>query len=341
MDDIRLIPYQVSDILTMSQDNIPEGIKMIQAPEVWEEADQGAGQVIAIIDTGCQVDHPDLADRIVGGRNFTTDYRSDPGNFNDNNGHGTHVAGTIAASGSETGIAGVAPKAGLLILKVLTKSGSGSYKGIVDAIHYAVDWAGPNGEKVCAMSMSLGGPNDLKDLHDAVKRAVSEGISVICAAGNEGDNRPETDEFAYPGAYPEVIQIGAVNFNRELAEFSNTNDEIDLVAPGVDIHSTFLEGKYATLSGTSMATPHVSGAMALIKNITQKRFERELTEAELYGQLIKRTVPLGYPKTAEGNGLLALGVVDQLSKVFSFYNTCVDTSNSGQSSNFQTTTKSV
>ncbi|MGD7045892.1 S8 family peptidase [Jeotgalibacillus proteolyticus] len=330
MDKIRLIPFQVQEIHSVSQQALPEGIKMIQAPEVWEEAEYGEGQVIAIIDTGCQSDHPDLAGRIVGGRNFTADYGGDTENYSDNNGHGTHVAGTVAASGMEgEGIAGAAPKAGLLILKVLTGSGSGSYQGIVDAIHYAIDWRGPNGESVCAMSMSLGGPADLPELHEAVKRAVDEGVAVVCAAGNEGDNRPDTNEYAYPGAYAEVIQIGAINFNREIAPFSNTNDEIDLVAPGVNIHSTYLDGQYANLSGTSMATPHVSGALALIKNIAEKRYERQLSEAELYAQLVKRTVPLGYPKTAEGNGLLALDILDQFDKVFRMYNACFgDTSES-------------
>ncbi|KIL50940.1 S8 family peptidase [Jeotgalibacillus campisalis] len=335
MDKIRLIPFQVQEIHSVSQQSIPEGIKMIQAPDVWEEGAYGEGQIIAVIDTGCQTDHPDLAGRIVGGCNFTTDFGGDAENYSDNNGHGTHVAGTIAASMLEgEGIAGVAPKAGLLILKVLTGSGSGSYQGIVDAIHYAIDWRGPNDETVCAMSMSLGGPSDLPELYEAVKRAVDEGVAVVCAAGNEGDNRPDTDEYAYPGAYAEVIQIGAINFNREIAPFSNTNDEIDLVAPGVNIHSTYLDGQYANLSGTSMATPHVSGALALIKNIAEKRYERQLSEAELYAQLVKRTVPLGFPKTAEGNGLLALDILDQFDKVFRMYNACFgNTSDNNSESN--------
>ncbi|PPA70944.1 S8 family peptidase [Jeotgalibacillus proteolyticus] len=315
MDEIGLIPYQIEEVYPVSKSNIPEGIQMIQAPAVWDEADYGAGQVIAVIDTGCQTDHPDLAARIIGGRNFTSDYGGNPSNFNDNNGHGTHVAGTIAASTIRgNGIAGAAPKAGLLILKVLTGSGSGDYQSIIDSIYYAIDWRGPKGEKVCAMSMSLGGPTDHPDLHKAIKRSVEKGIPVICAAGNEGDGRPDTNEFAYPGAYKEVIQVGAVDLNRELAQFSNTNDEIDLVAPGVNIHSTYLDGKYANLSGTSMATPHVSGAIALVKNIAEGRFKRNLTEAELYAQLVKRTVPLGYPTTAEGNGLLSLGILDQYDK---------------------------
>ena len=126
----------------------------------------------------------------------------------------------------------------------------------------------------------------------------------------------DTDEFAYPGAYGEVIQVGAVDFDRRIAPFSNTNNEIDLVAPGINIYSTYLEGKYASLSGTSMATPHVSGALALIRNISEREFDRELTEAELYAQLVRRTIPLGYPKTAEGNGLLALDILNKFEQLF-------------------------
>src|SRR5690606_26736704 len=117
MNNIHLIPYRIEEIAPVAP-QIPEGVQMIQAPEVWQEAEKGNGNVIAILDTGCQSDHPDLQDRIIAGRNFTSDYNSDEANFEDNNGHGTHVAGTAAASFKEdgTGIAGVAPEAHLLIL---------------------------------------------------------------------------------------------------------------------------------------------------------------------------------------------------------------------------------
>ncbi|TWT24849.1 S8 family peptidase [Planomicrobium sp. CPCC 101110] len=315
MNRIHLIPYRIEEITAVAP-QIPEGVRMIKAPEVWEKADNGKGNVIAILDTGCQSNHPDLEARIVAGRNFTPDYNDDEANFEDNNGHGTHVAGTAAASLREGGIAGVAPEAQLLILKVLDAQGSGDYAGIIEGIHYAIDWTGPNGEKTTVISMSLGGPDDVPELHEAIKRAVAAGIPVVCAAGNEGDDSPDTDELAYPGAYREVIQVGAIDFNRKIASFSNTNDEIDLVAPGVNIQSAYLNGQYASLSGTSMATPHISGALALIKTIAEKEYVRKLTEAELYAQLVRRTVPLGYPKTAEGNGLLELDALEKVEQFF-------------------------
>lgn len=320
MHDIHLIPFRVEAIVPAAP-QIPEGVQMIQAPAVWEQAKHGKGTVVAILDTGCQPDHPDLTGRIISGRNFTADFNGDANDFSDNNGHGTHVAGTVAASLQPNGkIVGVAPETQLLILKVLNGEGSGDYAGIISGIQYAIDWRGPNGEKTTVISMSLGGPDNVPELHDAVKRAVDNGIPIVCAAGNEGDDSHSTDEFAYPGAYGEVIQVGAVDFNRKIAPFSNTNNEIDLVAPGINIYSAYPGSQYATLSGTSMATPHVSGALVLIKNIAEMEFARELTEAELYAQLVRRTVPLGYPKTAEGNGLLALDILSKFEQLFKLFN---------------------
>ncbi|MCF6409950.1 S8 family peptidase [Pseudalkalibacillus salsuginis] len=318
MTDVRLIPYQVEEIIE-ELTNIPEGVQMIEAPELWDKADKGKGNVVAIIDTGCQTNHPDLEGRVIAGRNFTTDYNSDPDNYLDNNGHGTHVAGTIAAIGRDNRIAGVAPETNLLILKVLTKQGSGRMEWIVDAIRHAVDWTGPDGEKVKVISMSLGGPQGTDELHDVIKYAVDNHVCVVCAAGNEGDNQEDTDEFSYPGAYNEVIQVGAVDFQRRIARFTNTNDEIDLVAPGVNVLSTFPDNRYAKLSGTSMSTPHVSGALVLLNTLTAKEFGRFLTEPELYAQLIRRTTPLDYSKKAVGNGLLTLGLVDKLESLFNPY----------------------
>ncbi len=302
---IRLIPYKIEQIVEETKE-IPAGVALMQAPEVWNESEKGSGIVIAVLDTGCQPDHPDLKDRIIDGYNFTRDYKGDIKNFADNNGHGTHVCGTIAATLNNSGVVGMAPEAKLLVLKVLQGDGSGSTKNIIEAINYAVDWRGPNGEKVRIISMSLGGPENEPALHEAVKRAVKENVLIVCAAGNEGDGDEETVEQSYPASYREVVSVGAVSLDKKLARFSNTNQDIDVVGPGEKILSTYLEGKYAVLSGTSMATPHVSGAAALIIKQCEKDFKRELTEDEIYAQLIKRTVSLGYSKQAEGNGLVVL-----------------------------------
>ncbi|MFD0828845.1 S8 family peptidase [Neobacillus sp. M.A.Huq-85] len=308
-DAIYLIPYKMIEQLE-NVNEIPKGVELIQAPEMWEQS-TGKGITVAILDTGCDTDHPDLQNRIIGGRNFTQDDGGNPAIYEDYNGHGTHVAGTIAATINNTGVAGVAPEANLLILKVLGKDGSGQYDWIINAIHYAIE------QKVDIISMSLGGPTDVKELHDAIKEAVlSHQILVVCAVGNEGDGDSSTDEFAFPGSYNEVISVGAVDLNRHSSYFTNSNNEVDLVAPGEKITSTFLNGTYATLSGTSMATPHISGALALLKDLSSKQFERVLTEPELYAQLIKRTVPLGNSPKAEGNGLIYLTLLDFIKKVY-------------------------
>ncbi|MDE5415617.1 S8 family peptidase [Alkalihalobacterium chitinilyticum] len=303
--EVRLIPFQVEAVFNYAEEKVPKGVVMVEAPQIWDKA-QGEHIVIAVLDTGCQMDHPDLQERIIDGFNFTTDYSGDPENYSDNNGHGTHVAGTIAASLNDGGVVGVAPKADLLILKVLSGTGGGKYDWIINAIHYAIHWEGLNGEKVRVISMSLGGPHDIPLLHEAIKEAIRHEIIVVCAAGNDGDGKEDTFQRAYPGYYPEVVQVGAVDFSRNLASFTNTNDEIDLVAPGVNILSTYLDNNYARLSGTSMATPHVTGAIALLIKISEEDFGRKLSEPEIYAQLIRRTVPLGYNKCAEGNGLLLL-----------------------------------
>ncbi|MCO5385215.1 S8 family peptidase [Desulfosporosinus sp.] len=305
---VRLIPFQVIKQVEKINE-VPKGVGMIQAPKIWDQT-KGKGITVAILDTGCDTTHPDLKERIVGGRNFTND---DDGNldvYEDYNGHGTHVAGTIAAIQSNTGVVGVAPEANLLIIKVLDHNGSGRYEWIISGINYAIE------EKADIISMSLGGPEDAPELHEAIQKAVTNNILVICAAGNNGDGDDSTDEFDYPGSYNEVISVGAIDLERHSCNFSNSNNEIDLVAPGEEILSTYLNGTYATLSGTSMAAPHVSGAVALIKVLANTSFERNLTEPELYAQLIKRTVPLGNSSKLEGNGLVYLTVLNHLSEIF-------------------------
>ena len=319
-EEVVLRPHLVHQVST-TKEEIPYGVNLIEAPAFWEESEYGKNAVIAILDTGISRNHPDLKSQIIGGYNFTTDHNKDTKNFEDNNGHGSHVAGTIAAAMQKelAGVVGVAPQAKLLILKVLTGEGSGQYDWIIRAIRYAADWKGPNGETVSVMNMSLGGPQDIPELHDAVKYAVNDkNIPIVVAAGNEGDDDMETSEYDFPASYNEVISVGAINSEKKLAAFSNTNEQVDLVAPGVDIQSTYLGNQYALLSGTSMAAPHVAGALALLKISSEKAFKRVITESELYAQLIKRTVPLAYSNQAVGNGLVQLKYMDKYRELINY-----------------------
>ncbi|WP_418055677.1 S8 family peptidase, partial [Priestia megaterium] len=210
---VRIIPFQVVEQLNQFNE-VPEGVALIGAEQVWKQT-KGRGITIAVLDTGCDVTHPDLQERIIGGKNFTQDDQQNPDIFQDYNGHGTHVAGTIAAAHNGTGVVGVAPEVGLLILKVLDGNGSGQYEWIIQGINYAIE------QKADIISMSLGGPSDVPELHEAIQDAVDQNILVVCAAGNEGDGEGSTDEFAYPGSYNEVISVGAVDLEKRSSLFSN------------------------------------------------------------------------------------------------------------------------
>lgn len=305
--EIKLIPFvedmQELKLETINNTNVTTGIVMINAPYMWAKKYTGKGIVIAVIDTGCSTKHTALQGQIIGGRNFTTEDNSNPDIYEDYNGHGTHVCGTIAAKATAQGVVGVAPDSKLLVLKVLEKNGSGRLQSTIDAINYAVS------KNVDIISMSLGSKSNDINLYNAINYAVSKNILVVCASGNEGDNNPNTYEYAYPGAYNEIISVGAIDDKKLAARFTNSNKEVDLVAPGVNILSTYLDNKYKSLSGTSMATPHVSGALALIKQWSKEEFKRDLSEAELYAQLIKNTTELNMKRTLQGNGMLYLKVL--------------------------------
>lgn len=284
---VKLLPVQYQGIKNYAEE-IPANIREIGAEAKWSKGFTGKGVVIAVLDTGCDVNHPDFQDQIIGGYNFTSDDGGDIQIIRDRNGHGTHVAGIIAAKKNGTGVIGVAPDAKLLILKVLNNEGNGSILSLIEAIHYAVDWRGPDNEKVTAISLSLGSrqPND--KLHDAVKRAVRHDIAVVVASGNDGDGKVDTNEYRYPGAYQEVISVGALN-GKEIADFTNTNENIDLYAPGVKVLSTHIDGDFASLSGTSMAAPHVAGAIALLKEEFQHLTNENPTEAEVFSMVMNHT----------------------------------------------------
>ncbi|MGH3665916.1 MAG: S8 family peptidase [Egibacteraceae bacterium] len=259
--------------VSIAAQSVPTGIRRIDADLSSTRSGDGTGSVdvdVAIIDTGIDVDHPDL--KVVGGVNCSTG-RS----FDDGNGHGTHVAGTAAAKDDSQGVVGVSPGARLYAVRVLNNRGSGSFSSII----CGVDWVTARANTVEVANMSLGGSaaeGSCTDggLHEAICKSVQAGVTYAVAAGNESDDAANH----VPASYDEVITVSALaDFDGEpgglgaptcrsdeddtFANFSNYGADIDLIAPGVCINSTWKGGGYKTISGTSMASPHVAGAAAL------------------------------------------------------------------------------
>lgn len=235
----------------------PWGITKVGAPSAWATA-TGSGIVVAVIDTGGDKTHPDLAANILGGANFTSAKGGDPNGWGDDNGHGTHVSGTIAALDNAIGVVGVAPGAKLLEVKVLDRRGSGYVSDIIAGI----EWAVSNGADIAGMS--LGTSADVQALHDACDAADAAGVLLVAAAGNSGDGNPATDNVGYPAKYASVVSVAATNSSDVVASFSSDGPDNEVCAPGVSVLSAWKGGTYATKNGTSMAQPHASGVAALL-----------------------------------------------------------------------------
>lgn len=244
--------YTVSITDTIPTDpdwGLQYGLVSIRAPQGWDFATGSSSVTIAIVDTGVDLGHPDLAAKIVGGYNAINPLVS----VQDDNGHGTHAAGIAAAIGNNgVGVAGVSWGARIMPVKVLNSAG----KGNVDDLAAGIRWAADNGAQV--INLSLGSLNSSFVLEDAVNYAYSRGSVIIAAAGNDG-----VTPLRYPAQYPHVIAVGAVDGVNNRAWFSNYGPELDLVAPGVDIYSTVIGG-YGYESGTSAAVPYVSGLAAIL-----------------------------------------------------------------------------
>lgn len=288
---------------TLSDDPwIPPGVALIASQRMWPVT-RGEKVIVAVIDTGIDYQHSDLKANVIDGVSLVVGEKD----FRDENGHGTHVAGIIAADGK---ILGVAPKAKLLAVKVLNKYGVGSLKSVVQGLSWARKWKGKKGEKVNVINMSLGSilPDAL--LHKEIIAAVNSGITVVCAAGNEGDKKEETVEISYPAFYPETLAVGAVDLHTGIASFSNSNPYIDIVAPGVDTYSTYPGNRYVKLSGTSMASPHIAGAVALIYSRYFLRFGRYPTVDYVRELLHYQAVDLGKAgfDTLYGYGLFSFNI---------------------------------
>lgn len=226
------------------------GINRINAELVWPGGNTGDPVKVGIIDTGISTKHPDLTTNVKGGVNTINPLKS----WNDDNGHGSHVAGITGAINNTIGVVGVGPGIDLYAIKVLGASGSGYLSDVIEGIQWAV------AKSMRVVNMSLGTSSNIQSFHDAVTAAHNQGVVVVAAAGNSGGS------VLYPAAYLEVIAVGATDVNNQIAPWSSHGPEVDLAAPGVSIYSTYKGTGYATLSGTSMAAPHVAGSAALVLN---------------------------------------------------------------------------
>jgi len=238
--------YQPNDILYLCQ----YGPQKIQAPSAWEITTSNGSVKIAIVDTGVELNHPDLATKLLPGYNFV-DNNTNP---NDGNGHGTHVAGIAAAlTNNVIGIAGVAPSCLLIPVRILDNDGTGTLNNLINGIIYAAD----QGAQV--INLSCGGPGGSILLENAVNYAWEKGCVVIGSAGSNGST-----DLTYPAAYEHVISVTSTDRKDQKSIFANYGNWIDVCAPGSTILSTYLGGGYAYLSGSSMSSPHVSGIAALL-----------------------------------------------------------------------------
>lgn len=234
------------------ENGLPWGVQQIKAPQAWGIT-TGHRVKVGVIDTGVDFHHPDLRHSLLRGINLLNRSKLPY----DDNGHGTHIAGTIAAANSMHGMIGVAPRALIAPVKAFDHNGS----AFVSDIILGIEWCVRNGMDV--INMSFGMKNRSKALLSAVTNAYNSGVIIVASSGNDGKLR----SVDYPARYPQTISVGATNRMRRVAPFSNRGAHIDIYAPGEKITSAWLRGNYNEMSGTSMATSHVTGAIALLLSL--------------------------------------------------------------------------
>jgi subtilisin len=278
--DPRVAFVQPDGAVRAFEQKLPTGVKRVNAsvsPTARiDGVDERVDVDVAVLDTGIDLDHPDLNVYAAGAKNCSTGTSADDGE-----GHGTHVAGTIGALDNASGVVGVAPGARLWPIRVLDDGGAGSFSTIICGIDYVT----ANADRIEVANLSLGGPgaddrncgmSNGDAMHRAICRSVAAGVTYVVAAGNAAVDSAKT----VPAAYDEVITVSALaDFNGlagggaaptchadqddTFASFSNYGGDVDIIAPGVCIYSTYRGGGYGTMSGTSMASPHVAGGAAL------------------------------------------------------------------------------
>jgi len=275
---------------------LPWGVDRVDAETVHangetggDNSDGAGGADIAILDTGIDSDHPDLQANLGTGRAFVEcTGGSCNTTWDDDDGHGTHCAGIADARDNSEGVVGVSTNATLHAVKVLDNRGSGTFSDVAAGI----EWVADQGYDVG--SMSLGASSGSQTVRDACQYAVDNGVLLVASAGNSG---PCSDCVGYPAAYSTVVAVSATNQDDALADYSSTGPEVEITAPGSSIYSTYVDGAYETLSGTSMSCPHVSGAAGQL-------MDNGYSNTEARTQLTDTAEDIGLGSNESGSGLL-------------------------------------
>jgi thermitase len=272
---IGLLPYVTEELHGLSSSSSQEyGWELLKfnIPDLWTKTD-GEGVIVAVVDTGCDLDHPDLKDNLLEGKNFV-DINQPP---QDDNGHGSHVSSTIAAINNSTGMVGIAPRTKIIPIKSLDANGTGSIDNIAKGVIWAAD------QNVNFITMSLGSPRGVSSLEDAINYANSKGCVVFCAAGNSGEN----SDIMYPAKYEQTISIGAIDENLDRTSFTCSGESLDFLAPGHNILGCIPGGRYALMSGTSMSNPFAVGCASLLLSYNKKHKKYTLKTHNDYIEVFK------------------------------------------------------
>jgi subtilisin family serine protease len=296
---IGLLPY-ISEPLYGLSPRDPQmmgwEITKFNIPKAWNNS-QGENVVVAVLDTGCDLDHDDLKDNLLTGKNFI-EKNSSP---IDKVGHGTHVSSTIAAINNGYGMVGVAPKTKIVPVKVLNNNGNGSVNSIVEGIYWSAD-----NNNINFLTMSLGSANSSPEIEKAISYANNKGKIIFCAAGNSG---PNTD-IMYPAKYKNTIAIGAIDENLKRTNFSCSGESLDFLAPGHDIMGCVPNNSYSKMSGTSMSNPFAVGIASLLLSYNLNNNKFQLKNYTDYIKVFKQySIPLsdsryGVAKKYQGYGIL-------------------------------------
>lgn len=262
MSDEKFLPdyqiHDVGDIETLTQ-IYPQNVRDLNVPKIWSKT-KGKGVMVLVLDTGCPYNHPDLNKNV----DLSKCKSFIPGEdiFDTYVGHGTHVSGTIGATDNTEGIVGIAPEVTIVTAKVLDKNGRSNSNSILQGLEYALQC---NADVV---NMSLGSVSPMPAVHNVIKKLTDRNVPVVCSAGNNGENK-----VMYPAQYDECIAVGSYSDSilKDRSKFSSWGETLDIMAPGEKILSTFLNGSYSVMSGTSMAAPVVTGVIALLISYFKKQ----------------------------------------------------------------------